>query len=644
MKIFKILGYVLSVTYSLFIFLSLTVFHIPIRLIGLLVLFFASAMVVSKTGKKGRVLPFAMMAIALIVIITKSDIVLKFYPVVVNLVFLITFSLGLRNKDSIIYHFACAGDKTIEWNGGKREVARYCRKVNYVWICFFIINICIATFTTFSDNDKAWMLWNACLSYVAMGLIFTVEFIIRLIKQKKDSAPILMTKMNDKSRPDDYIVAYSGNWSDKVYKYWSDYKKETSCLRHFLSNRSEEKVLVHSDDFWLFIVALSAVLLSGKKALVSSNISKEFITDISDKDTLILIDVPSESGFIIQDIINDNANKESIPLCGINPNSYVYLFTSGSTGKSKAIEHYFTELEFDNDCLGKYWRGKFQKRIEISSVNPHHAFGIVFAALKPFIHGVPIRREPIESPAGLTTLGKEKYLFITSPSFLTVSLKDPLLSNSIGLNDPFIINAGGPLLRESGTNIKKIYGTRPLDIYGSTETGALAWRINNDDESEWWTPMTTVEVNKNDDGCLAVKANAVHGEDFFQTADLVDLRDDNKFLLKGRRDSIVKIAEKRISLDEVESRLKETGYISDAKVILINGQQRDYLGAVVVLSEKGHKELNGKTSGECFKFFRHILSGYLEGVTIPRKWRIVDAVPKNSMGKIQMNKVQELFN
>ena len=650
MKILKILGYVLSVTYSVFIFLSLTVFHFPIRLVGLLVLLLASAMIISRTSKKGRLLPCLMLLIALIVIITKSDIVLKCYPVIVNLVFLITFSLSLRQGDSIIFYFANLGDKTIAWNGGKNEIKRYCRKVNYVWVCFFILNITIATFTVFWSGMKLWMIWNGCLSYIAMGLLFTVEFIVRVIKQKKDSKPVLFTNMNDKSRPDDFIVSYSCNWNDEKYKYWSDYKKDTSSLRYFLKERKETKILIHSDDFYFFIVALTSVLLSGKKALVSSNISKDFVSSIADDDTLLLLDVDiyadkkRDNLFIIKDVIEKYYSNGLLPLESINPTSLVYLFTSGSTGNPKPVEHYFSELESDNDCLGKRWRGKFQKKIEISSVNPHHAFGIVFAAIKPFIHGVPIRQEKLESPLELTVLGDEHYLFITSPSFLTVSLKDPVLSKPLGLKSPFIINAGGPLKREDGTNIEKIYGVRPLDIYGSTETGAIAWRINSNEESEWWTPMAGVEFSLMEDGCLAVKADGVHGDGLFHTADLAEFRQDGKFLLNGRKDSIVKIAEKRISLDEVENRLISTSFISDAKVVLLKGKEREYLGAAVVLSPEGHNKLDGKTSGECFKFFRQAVSGYLEGVTIPRKWRIVDNIPKNSMGKIQMNEVLSLFS
>ena len=93
---------------------------------------------------------------------------------------------------------------------------------------------------------------------------------------------------------------------------------------------------------------------------------------------------------------------------------------------------------------------------------------------------------------------------------------------------------------------------------------------------------------------------------------------------------------------EVEGRIKETGYVSDAKVILL-GNERKYLGAAVVLSDEGRKALKGMKPAEYARVFRKELSKYLESVTIPRKWRFVDAIPRNSMGKIQMEEVEALF-
>ena len=56
---------------------------------------------------------------------------------------------------------------------------RYCRKVTVAWCFFFIANGGVAMATVLSGNRAAWLLWNGCLSYGAIGLMIGFEYLVR---------------------------------------------------------------------------------------------------------------------------------------------------------------------------------------------------------------------------------------------------------------------------------------------------------------------------------------------------------------------------------------------------------------------------------------------------------------------------------
>ena len=65
-----------------------------------------------------------------------------------------------------------------------RFARNYTRKLTYVWCVFLFINLSISIVTVFLPA-KIWELYNACISYVALGLMFGVEYIVRIILRAK---------------------------------------------------------------------------------------------------------------------------------------------------------------------------------------------------------------------------------------------------------------------------------------------------------------------------------------------------------------------------------------------------------------------------------------------------------------------------
>lgn len=108
-----------------------------------------------------------------------TDIGIKFYPVVINTVLAYVFAASLISGPSAIEKLARL--KTPELS---QDAVAYTRGVTKVWLTFFVLNGSIAAYTAILTDMKTWALYNGLISYVLMGILFAVEFIVRLKVQK----------------------------------------------------------------------------------------------------------------------------------------------------------------------------------------------------------------------------------------------------------------------------------------------------------------------------------------------------------------------------------------------------------------------------------------------------------------------------
>jgi len=104
----------------------------------------------------------------------------KFYPVAANLTVFLVFFTSLFKEKTIIQKFA----ETLEGKPLDNFTKRYTRILTYVWCGFMFINLCISIFTVFMP-EKWWALYNGCISYFVIGVIFVVEYIVRIVLRKK---------------------------------------------------------------------------------------------------------------------------------------------------------------------------------------------------------------------------------------------------------------------------------------------------------------------------------------------------------------------------------------------------------------------------------------------------------------------------
>jgi 3-hydroxymyristoyl/3-hydroxydecanoyl-(acyl carrier protein) dehydratase len=125
----------------------------------------------------------------------------------------------------------------------------------------------------------------------------------------------------------------------------------------------------------------------------------------------------------------------------------------------------------------------------------------------------------------------------------------------------------------------------------------------------------------------------------------VTVGDDGCFMLGKRKDRVVKIEEKRVSLDQVEAHLLDCVEVSAAHVLTLPGrrQQRDSLACVVVLTELGWAELYSDGKQKFNQRLRDALRPHLDAMALPRRWRYVRHMPITPQGKVRKIDLASLF-
>lgn len=106
--------------------------------------------------------------------LTNSSLGLKFYPVLVNLCFLVFFAWTLRVPPSMIERLARLQDPHLP-----ERAVPYTRQVTWVWCGFFAVNGTLALLTAVYASDALWAAYNGFIAYLAMGLLFIGEWLVR---------------------------------------------------------------------------------------------------------------------------------------------------------------------------------------------------------------------------------------------------------------------------------------------------------------------------------------------------------------------------------------------------------------------------------------------------------------------------------
>ncbi len=169
----------LGIAYPVLIFASLT--WLEPRQVGLVVLVLALVrLAMARMSTAVAVAKAAWIPVAAVALVATGTAILNdptgllLAPTLVNVALLGTFGLSLWSDQPMVERFARSQVAELPDD----EVA-YCRSVTKVWCVFFAANGSTALYLALASDVETWVLFTGLVSYLLIGMLFTVEYIYR---------------------------------------------------------------------------------------------------------------------------------------------------------------------------------------------------------------------------------------------------------------------------------------------------------------------------------------------------------------------------------------------------------------------------------------------------------------------------------
>lgn len=416
-------------------------------------------------------------------------------------------------------------------------------------------------------------------------------------------------------------------------------RHDVAQLMAQLEQHEGERWALCFENSYLFIVALLALLHAGKTPVIPGHCRESLLAEQQGLFAGVLSDKPLNwPGPHLVVASGNIAATETHTFPALRDGAFIELFTSGSTGQPRRVIKPISCLDNEAALLSSRFAGRLAGCRVIASVVPQHLYGLTFRIFLPMSLGLPLHAAMLYYAEQLAALGSEhRYAFISSPAFLK-RLDPQLTPPPLEL----ILSAGGKLPWSDVQATAAWCGVWPDEIYGSTETGILAWRHRQQDDIAWQT-FPGVTITQEGDTFRA-HSPIIPQKEGLLLDDVLIFADDCRFQIAGRRGRTVKIEEKRISLSEIEKRLLTLRGIREAAALPVSRGGRQGVGVLLVLDDATRQAWQRSGSKAMELAWRRSLIPWLEPVAVPRYWRILDEIPVNSMNKRVYAQLQELFH
>ena len=315
------------------------------------------------------------------------------------------------------------------------------------------------------------------------------------------------------------------------------------------------------------------------------------------------------------------------------------VFTSGSTGAPSAISKRMRQLTREVDALQAAFGEQLDGAQVHGTVSHQHIYGLLFRVLWPLAAGRAIQPRRFFHEDLVSALARQPSVLVATPAHLK-RLPEQLDWSSLNGSLRAVFSSGGPLPSEAALQARALLGVAPTEVFGSSETGGIAWRRWSAEQPQWH-PLPGVSW-RIDDGCLSVASPHLADAAWWQTQDRVEADAGRSFRLLGRADRIVKIEERRVSLDALEQHLRAHPQVQDVRVLVLPGA-REQLAAVVVPQAAGVAQWTDAQRRQQAQALGAHLAQSHDAVTRPRRWRFIEELPYNAQGKVTASSLEALF-
>ncbi|MCI2400498.1 malonyl-CoA synthase [Aliiroseovarius subalbicans] len=335
------------------------------------------------------------------------------------------------------------------------------------------------------------------------------------------------------------------------------------------------------------------------------------------------------------------------------------LYTSGTTGRSKGAMLSHRNLLSNAEVLTELWQISDDDRL-IHALPIFHTHGLFVAMNTALLSGASVRfMEKFDLDTVLGALPTAS-LMMGVPTFYTRLLSDERFSKPTVANMRLFISGSAPLLAETHVAFEDRTGHRILERYGMTETNMITSNPYDGDRIAgsvgYALPGTEVKITDTatgetcatgEIGVIEVRgdnvfqgywqmpdktAEELRDDGFFITGDLGTMAEDGRVSIVGRQKDLIIAGGYNIYPKEIEDVINDVpGVLESAVYGVPHPDFGESVVASIVLEDPAlSTDAIVATVETKLARFKH-----------PREYQTTDALPRNTMGKVQKNLLRD---
>ncbi len=337
------------------------------------------------------------------------------------------------------------------------------------------------------------------------------------------------------------------------------------------------------------------------------------------------------------------------------------LYTSGTTGRSKGAMLSHANLASNAQVLFDTWQWRHDD-VLLHALPIFHVHGLFVALHCALLGGSRVIFMPRYDVATVMRKLPEATVMMGVPTFYTRLLEHEEFGRETCANMRLFISGSAPLLAETHREFEARTGHRILERYGMTETGMIT---SNPYQGErlagtvgYALPGIRVrvadengnELPRGEAGVLEITgpnvfkgywqmpdktAEEFRPDGWFITGDIAVMADDGRVTIVGRAKDLIISGGFNVYPKEIESAIDDLPGIKESAVFGI--PHPDFGEAVTaVVVPDGSAELSEPSVVATLK-------DRLARFKQPKRVFIVDALPRNTMGKVQKNILRDTY-
>lgn len=326
--------------------------------------------------------------------------------------------------------------------------------------------------------------------------------------------------------------------------------------------------------------------------------------------------------------------------------SSLILFTSGSTGKSKAVLHTFKSLSESVKATDASF-DLSNEDVWLASLPLYHIGGFMILVRSLITGSCVFFPKSLKHDDVIYSSYNHNPTHI---SFVSTTLKR-ILENGQEPNKnlKYVFLGGGPLSKEICDEALRA-GFPIVKVYGSTETCSMVCALKPEefaDKSESVGKVLTEQIKIiESNGEILVSSPTLFKEyykdeettkqkiynGFFHTGDFGKLDSESYLHIDSRREDIIITGGENVSAKEIETELNSLPNVTDSFVFGLKDEMWGQIVCAAVVPQNFSED-------EIKSSLRNKLASY----KIPKKFFFIGEIPRNEMGKVKRERLIQLL-